>query len=114
MNEPGKYPYRNGMTLRDLVLMARGFRDGAYLDTAEVSRLPDDRSGGQLAVRLRVPIDSTYLLEPGSTTYPMLPGAAIPPNGAPEVPLQPPQRLSFLLRCKRARTAVLACRPPRR
>ncbi|MCH8991605.1 MAG: SLBB domain-containing protein [Acidobacteria bacterium] len=88
VNEPGPYPYRAGMTLRDLVLMARGFRDGAHLDTVEVSRLPADRSGGQLAVRLRVPIDSTYLFE-RSTTYPLLPGPPTVDNGAPEVELEP-------------------------
>lgn len=88
VNEPGAYPYRAGMTLRDLVLIARGFRDGAYLDTVEVSRLPADRSGGQLAVRLRVPIDSTYVFE-RSTTYPLLPGPPTVDNGAPEVELEP-------------------------
>ncbi len=87
VNEPGAYPYRAGMTLRDLVLVARGFRDGAYLDTVEVSRLPADRSGGQLAVRLRVPIDSTYLFE-RSTTYPLLPGPPTVDNGAPEMEME--------------------------
>ena len=76
VNEPGDYPYRNGMTLKDLVLMARGFTDGAYLDMAEIARLPEDRSGGTLAIRMRIPLDSSYLFEPNATTYPSLPGGS--------------------------------------
>ncbi|GBD32965.1 Polysialic acid transport protein KpsD [bacterium HR33] len=89
VNRPGTYPYRNGMTLRDLVMMARGLKDGAYLDTAEISRLPADRSGGTLAIKLRVPMDSSYLFEPEGSTYPRLPGLPAPKSGAPEVPLEP-------------------------
>jgi len=90
VNQPGTFPYRNGMTLRDLVLMARGLRDGAYLDSAEVARLAEDRSGGRLAVTLRVPLDSSYLFEPDSTTYPLLRGLPGRARGtAPEVMLQP-------------------------
>ena len=62
------------MTLRDLVLMARRLRDGAYLATAEISRLPKNWSGGPLAIRMRVPIDSVYVFARGTTTYPLLPG----------------------------------------
>jgi protein involved in polysaccharide export with SLBB domain len=90
VNQPGTFPYRSGMTLRDLVLMARGLKDGAYLDTAEVARLAEDRSGGRLAVTLRVPLDSSYLFEPDSSTYPLLKGLPAPPRGtAPEVMLEP-------------------------
>ena len=96
VNNPGRYPYRVGMTLRDLVLMARGFRDGAYLDTAEVARLPADRSGGQLAFTLRVPMDSTYLLERDSTTYRFLPGLSTRATGAPELALEPFDEVSIL------------------
>src|SRR5213078_295621 len=49
VNEPGQYPWRAGMTLRDLVLMAHGPKIGAYLKEAEVARLPADRSHGELA-----------------------------------------------------------------
>jgi polysaccharide export outer membrane protein len=89
VNREGPYPYRNGMTLRSLVLMARGMRDGAHLDSVEVARLPADRSQGALATRLRVPIDSTYLFEPDSSTYSRLPGQQSPSNGAPEHLLEP-------------------------
>jgi hypothetical protein len=61
VNKPGSYPWREGMTLRDLVLLARGPAVGADLREAEVARLPADRSEGKLAVSLRVPLDSSYL-----------------------------------------------------
>ena len=89
VNRPGTYPYRAGMTLRDLVLKARGLRDGALLDTAEVARLPADRSGGTLAIRLRIPMDSTYVFEGNPSIYRQLPGLPAPGKGAPEVTLEP-------------------------
>src|SRR6266581_749845 len=51
VNKPGRFPWRPGMTLRDLVQLARGPTIGAYLKEAEIARLPQDRSGGQLACR---------------------------------------------------------------
>src|SRR5438094_7388473 len=59
--KPGAYPWHPGITLRDLVLLARGPRVGADLKEAEVARLPEDRAQGQLATTLRVPLDSSYL-----------------------------------------------------
>jgi polysaccharide biosynthesis/export protein len=38
---PGVYPLARGMALEDLVLLAGGFVDGAYVLEAEVSRQPD-------------------------------------------------------------------------
>ena len=96
VNDPGRFPYSSGMTLRDLVLMARGLRDGAYLDSAEIGRLPAERSNGQLATILRVPLDSTYLFERDSTTYPRLPGLPGPAGGAPEVLLDPFDQATIL------------------
>jgi len=89
VNEAGTYSYRTGMTLRDLVLMARGLGDGADLDVVEIARLPSDRSQGTLATRLRVPMDSTYLFEPGLSSYPRLPGPQAATRQAPEVTLEP-------------------------
>lgn len=90
VNKPGAYPWRPGITLRDLVLIARGPRVGADLKEAEVARLPIDRSSGQLATTIRVPLDSTYLFERDSAgKYLGPPGVPIPASGAPEVPLQP-------------------------
>src|SRR5437016_13728076 len=90
VTKPGLYPWREGMTLRDLVLLARGPKVGAYLKEAEIARLPEDRTKGQLATTVRVPLDSTYLLDRDSLgRYVGPPGVAVPAAGAPEVPLQP-------------------------
>ncbi len=90
VNKPGRFPWRPGLTLRDLVQLARGPKIGAYLKEAEIARLPEDRSRGQLATTLRVPLDSTYLFErtaDGRFVGP--PGVAVPASGAAEVSLLP-------------------------
>lgn len=87
----GRYPWREGMTLRDLVLLAGGLREGAYLREAEVARLPLDRSRGATATTLRVPLDSSYLGDyvPGRP-YAGAPGLASPAFGSSaEVTLSP-------------------------
>lgn len=90
VDKPGAYPWRPGMTLRDLLLIGRGPRIGADLKEAEIARLPVDRSGGQLASTIRVPLDSTYLLERDSSgRFVGPPGVAIPATGAADVQLQP-------------------------
>jgi len=90
VNKPGVYPWREGMTLRDLVLLARGPAVGAYLKEAEIARMPDDRSEGQLATTVRAPMDSTYLFERDSLgRYVGPPGLAYPARGAPEMKLRP-------------------------
>ena len=90
VNKPGRFPWRPGMTLRDLVQLARGPKIGAYLKEAEIARLPEDRSRGQLATTVRVPLDSTYLFERTSDgRFVGPPGVAVPASGAAEVPLSP-------------------------
>jgi len=90
VNKPGRYPWREGMTLRDLVLLARGPKVGAYLKEAEIASLPADRSGGQLAQTIRVPLDSTYLLERDSAgRYFGPPGLTFAASGAHDVTLKP-------------------------
>jgi polysaccharide export outer membrane protein len=90
VNKAGVYPWRPGLTLRELVLLARGPHLGADLREAEIARLPADRSAGQLATTFRVPLDSTYLLERDSLgRYLGPPGPPFPGGGTPEVVLQP-------------------------
>ena len=97
VTKPGRYPWQDGMTLRDLVKLARGPKIGAYLKDAEIARLPADRSQGQLADTLRVPIDSTYLLERDRTGRYIGPvGLPFPGGGAPEVALQPYDEILIL------------------
>jgi len=90
VNKPGRYPWQEGMTLRDLVKLAHGPKIGAYLKDAEIARLPTARAQGQLADTLRAPVDSTYLLERDTTgRYLGPPGLAFPSGGTPEVALRP-------------------------
>ncbi len=90
VNKPGVFPWHAGLTLRALMMLARGPRVGAYLKEAEVARLPTDRSAGQLATTIRVALDSTYLLDRDSLgRYVGPPGLPFPAGGAPEVTLEP-------------------------
>jgi protein involved in polysaccharide export with SLBB domain len=91
VHKPGQYLWSEGMTLRDLMLLARGPRVGADLREALIARLPPDQSEGTLSSTLRVPLDSTYLFERDSSgRYFGPPGLPFPgPGTAPEVVLQP-------------------------
>src|SRR2546422_4115565 len=91
VQQPGTYPWRPGITLRQLMVLARGPRIGADLRDAEIAKLPADRSKGQLATTMLVPLDSTYLFERDSAgRYIGPPGVSFPPRGtATEVPLEP-------------------------
>jgi protein involved in polysaccharide export with SLBB domain len=90
VRKPGRFPYREGMTVRDLVLLAGGLLENAHLQAAEVARLPQNRSGGRLATTIRVPLDSSYLFERASNArYLGPPGLPAPSGTAPEVPLEP-------------------------
>lgn len=90
VRKSGKYAYSEGMTMRDLVLLAGGLQESAYLKEAEIARLPEDRSGAATAITIRVALDSTYLFErkPGAP-YLGAPGIGAPARGAPEVLLKP-------------------------
>jgi len=90
VQKPGRYPWQEGMTLRDLVRLAGGPTIGAYLKDVEIAHVPAQREPGQLAVTVRVPVDSSYLLErERSGNYIGAPGLSFPSPGAPEVPLAP-------------------------
>ena len=90
VNKPGMFPWHPGMTLRELMLLARGPRIGAYLKEAEVARLPVDRSAGQLATTVRVSLDSSYLIDRDSVgRYIGPPGLPFPASGTAEVLLEP-------------------------
>ncbi|HET7042748.1 MAG TPA: SLBB domain-containing protein, partial [Gemmatimonadales bacterium] len=90
VNNPTTVPWRDGMTLRDLVLQAGGLAPGAWLDSAEIARLPRDRRDGKLANTLRVALDSTYLFDRDSLgRFIGPPGLPFRATGAPEIPLEP-------------------------
>jgi len=66
----GRYPYRERMTIRDLVLEAGGLTEGAYLREAEIARVPSDRSNGVTATTRRVALDSSYAADGPPPTGP--------------------------------------------
>jgi len=87
---PGQIPFRDGMTLRDAVLLADGLQEGASLTDAEIARLPENRASGVTAVTQLVALDSTYIFERGVDGRllgpPVLAGLTAK---APEITLQP-------------------------
>ena len=89
VRKPGRVPYREGMTVRDAVLLADGLTPDAWLQEIEIARLAGDSAPGALASTSRVPLDSSYLFgrATGANTGgpPGLPRAA----GAPDPELQP-------------------------
>jgi polysaccharide biosynthesis/export protein len=85
----GRYAYREGMTVRDLVLLAGGLDERAYLGSAEIARLPASRDGGRLAVSHRVSLDSSYLLARERNVRYAARGTDAQADLAPEVPLEP-------------------------
>ncbi len=90
VRKPGRVPYREGMTVRDAVLLADGLTPDAWLKEAEIARLASDSAPGALATTIRVPLDSSYLFgrRPGDN-YAGPPGLAAAPSGAPDTELQP-------------------------
>jgi protein involved in polysaccharide export with SLBB domain len=85
----GRYPYREGMTMRDLVLLSGGVLESALLTEAEIARMPATRIDGVTASTLRVPMDSTYLFERGRDgRYAGPPGMSSAAGGSSDVLLQ--------------------------
>lgn len=87
VRKSGRVLYREGMTLRDLVLLAGGLDESAYLGEAEIARLPEQRSAGTTAQTIRVPLDSSYLVGTSAN------GASDPRE---EVPLRPDDHVLIL------------------
>ncbi|HJQ54254.1 MAG TPA: SLBB domain-containing protein [Gemmatimonadaceae bacterium] len=111
VHKSGQYPYREGMTVRDLVLLAGGLDQSAYLNEAEIARLPTNRAGGVTAQTFRVPLDSSYIFERGPDgKYLGPPGlpAASGPNA--EVVVEPYDNVLILRQpnWELQRTAVIA------
>ncbi|HEY4954036.1 MAG TPA: SLBB domain-containing protein, partial [Gemmatimonadaceae bacterium] len=111
VRKSGQFPYREGMTIRDLVLLAGGMDQSAYLNEAEVARLPENRAGGVTATTFRVPLDSSYLFERGPDgKYLGPPGLPAPTGPNPEVVVQPYDNVLILRQpnWELQRTAVVA------
>jgi polysaccharide biosynthesis/export protein len=111
VRKSGQFPYREGMTVRDLVLLAGGLDQSAYLNEAEIARLPENRAGGVTARTFRVPLDSSYLFErEPNGKYLGPPGLPAPSGPHPEVPVQPYDNVLILRQpnWELNRTAVIA------
>jgi polysaccharide export outer membrane protein len=107
----GQFPFREGMTVRDLVLLAGGLEQSAYLNEAEVARLPETRTGGVTARTFRVPLDSSYLFERTPDGKYLGPPGLPAPNGPnPEVTVNPYDNVLILRQpnWELQRTAVIA------
>jgi len=90
VRKSGQFPYREGMTLRDLVLEAGGLEQSALLNEARIARLPDDRSGPVTAREFTVPLDSSYLFERAPNgQYAGPPGLPASAGPTPDVQLKP-------------------------
>ena len=94
----GRFRYREGMTLRDLTLLAGGLDEGALLTEAEIARLPETRVNGVTARTVRVGLDSSYVPERGAAGGDVNgpPGIPAPASGAPEVALRPYDQVLIL------------------
>ena len=93
----GRYPYREGMTMRDLVLLAGGMQESALLTVAEIARMPATRAEGVTATTIRLPMDSSYLFERSADgRYSGPPGLPSSASGTPEVVLLPYDNLLIL------------------
>jgi len=111
VQKSGQFPFREGMTIRDLVLLAGGLEQSAYLNEAEIARLPENRAGGVTATTFRVPLDSSYIFERGPDgKYLGPPGLPAPSGPNPEVTVQPYDNVLVLRQpnWELQRTAVIA------
>ncbi len=111
VRQSGQFPYREGMTVRDLVLLAGGLEQSAYLNEAEIARLPENRAGGVTARTFRVPLDSSYIFERGPDgKYLGPPGLPAPSGPNPEVVVIPYDNVLILRQpnWELQRTAVIA------
>ncbi|HZB28018.1 MAG TPA: SLBB domain-containing protein, partial [Gemmatimonadales bacterium] len=89
VRNPGRVPFREGMTMRDLVLLANGVTEDADIRMAEIARRSDSEDPGALAKTIRVRLDSTALASDGTDGVAMersTPGGV---PGVPDIPLQP-------------------------
>jgi polysaccharide export outer membrane protein len=111
VRKSGQFPYREGMTIRDLVLLAGGLDQSAYLNEAEMARLPQNRTGGVTATTFRVPLDSSYIFERSvDGKYLGPPGLPAPSGPNPEVVVRPYDNVLILRQpnWELQRTAVVA------
>ena len=87
VRNPGRVPFRQGMTMRDVVLLADGVTEDADLREAEIARREQTDDPGALAKSIPVPLDSAQLSRGGSgETGESASGSAV---GVPDLALMP-------------------------
>jgi polysaccharide export outer membrane protein len=89
VRNPGRVPYREGMTMRDLVLLADGVTEDADLREAEIARRDATEDPGTLAQTIRVRLDSTALASGGTDGIPLTPPHPGGAAGVPDIALKP-------------------------
>jgi protein involved in polysaccharide export with SLBB domain len=84
VRQPGRYAFRAGMSMRDLVLLAGGLTEGALLTEAEIARLPASRT----AASRRAPSGCRSTRRTCSSARRAAPTARVPgrPTAAPARP----------------------------
>lgn len=89
VRNPGRVAFREGMTMRDLVLLANGVTEDADLRVAEIARRERTDDPGALAQTIRVRLDSTALASGGTDGIPLSPPHPGGAAGVPDLPLRP-------------------------
>lgn len=87
VRNPGRVPFRQGMTMRDVVLLADGVTEDADLKEAEIARREETDDPSALAKSIPVALDSAQLSRGGSNGTAEL--ASRSAGGVPDVPLMP-------------------------
>jgi protein involved in polysaccharide export with SLBB domain len=87
VRNPGRIPFREGMTMRDVVLLADGVTEDADLSAAEIARRDPSEDPGTLARSISVPLDSARASGPPGANGEV--GAARTGGGIPDLPLEP-------------------------
>jgi protein involved in polysaccharide export with SLBB domain len=98
VRKPGRFPYRLGMTLRDLVLLAGGASENAY-GQAEIARMPEPGSDRSVTARtFRVPVTTKDAPSLGSPVPGGAEGQSVRPTADAEIVLQPDDNVLILRR----------------
>jgi protein involved in polysaccharide export with SLBB domain len=98
VRKPGRFPYRLGMTLRDLVLLAGGANESAY-GQAEIARMPEPGSDRSVTARtFRVPVTTQEVPTTGAPRPGGAEGQSIRPTADAEIVLQPDDNVLILRR----------------
>jgi protein involved in polysaccharide export with SLBB domain len=89
VRNPGRVTFREGMTMRDLVLLAEGVTEDADLREAEIARRDATEDPGTLSQTIRVRLDSTALASGGTDGIPLTPPHPGGAAGIPDIALKP-------------------------